>query len=127
VPSHQDDDETWGELTLRERLNVIVDKLAKLGLIAGIADDDYADCIYPYEQIRVTLKGDKVTGSLKKAFSYHWSHKEAKSLFHKKRIVSKYKFEMIYWDGVEAAGHSFPKKFRDFVTKQVSKFCGTNS
>jgi len=126
VPSHQDDNKEWGELTLRERMNVIVDKLAKLGLIADIADDEYADCIYPHEQIRVTLKGDKVTGSLKKAFSNHWSHEEAKSLFHKKRLVSKYEFELVYWDGVEAAGRSFPKKIRDFVTKQVSKFCGTN-
>ena len=38
-------------------MNVIVDKLAKLGLIAGIAEEDYADCVYPFEQIRVTLKG----------------------------------------------------------------------
>jgi hypothetical protein len=71
VPSHQDDDKTWGELTLQERLNVTIDKFAKLGFIAAIANDDYSDCICPHEQIRVTLKGEKVMGSLKKAFSDH--------------------------------------------------------
>ena len=73
-------------------MNVKLDKLAKLGLIADIAEEDYADCVYPFEQIRVTLKGDKFAGLLKKAFSDHWSHEEAKSFFNKKKIVSKYEF-----------------------------------
>jgi hypothetical protein len=40
--------------------------------------------------------------------------------------VTKYDFELVYWDGVEAAARTFPKKFQDFVTKQVSKIGGTN-
>ena len=31
-----------------------------------------------------------------------------------------------YPDGVDAALAAFPQWFQDFVTKQVSKFCGTN-
>ena len=71
VPSYQDDNKKWEQLALREKINVTVDKLVKMGLIADITDKDYADCVYPFEQVRVTLKRDKVTGLLKKVFSDH--------------------------------------------------------
>jgi len=126
VASHQDKHKTWDQLTLREQINVIVDRLAGLGLIAAIANDEYISSDFPFEQIRVTTDGKKVTGSLKKAFNRVWSYKTAKVFFHEKHIVNKYDFDLIWWDGVEAEMSAFPQLFRSFVTKQVSKFCGTN-
>jgi predicted RNA-binding Zn-ribbon protein involved in translation (DUF1610 family) len=126
VASHQDKHKTWDQLTLREQINVIVDRLAGLGLIAEIANDEYISSNFPFEQIRVTTDGKKVTGSLKKAFNRAWSYKTAKVFFHEKHIVNKYDFDLIWWEGVEAEMSAFPQLFRSFVTKQVSKFCGTN-
>jgi len=126
VASHQDKNKSWCQLTLREKINVIVDRLAGLGLIAGITDGEFISSEFPFEQIRVSTDGHKVTSSLKKALNTFWSYRTAREFFHAKKIVNKYEFHMIWWDGVETAMKSFPILFRNFVTKQTSKFCGTN-
>ncbi len=46
--------------------------------------------------------------------------------FIKKKIVNQYDLNLIWWYGVEWEMWAFPKLFCNFVTKQVSKFCGTN-
>ena len=71
VPAHQDDHRKWSELTLREKMNVIVDKLAKLAIIAGVVDQDFIDRDLPFKQVRVTLDGHKVAGPLRKAINRH--------------------------------------------------------
>ena len=102
------------------------DKLAKQSLVTSVAEGDYIDQELPFEQVRVSLGGRKVVGSLRKAISKHWSNRTAREFYHAKRIVSRYDFNIVYWEGMEAAMHDFPKMFRVFTTKQVSKFCGTN-
>ena len=61
-------------MTLCEKVNVIVDKLVGLGIIAGIAEDDVIKCIYPFEQILVSMEGGNVTGPLKSVFGNRWGH-----------------------------------------------------
>ena len=68
VPSHQDDEKSWNQCTLKEEINIKVDKLAKASLIADIAENEYVDSGFPREHITVSIDGCKVTGSLKKAF-----------------------------------------------------------
>ena len=65
VASHQDKNKSWGQITLREKINVIVDRLTGLGLIAGITDGEFISSEFPSEQIRVSTDGHKVTSSLK--------------------------------------------------------------
>ena len=126
VASHQDDERSWVDLSLKKRMNVLVDELAKLALGAGVVDGKYIDRDFPFEQVRISIKGKKVSGSLRKATNDHWSYITAKHFFHTRRIVNRHDFDIVYWDGVERAMHGFPKMFRAFVTKQVSRFCGTN-
>ena len=71
VASHQDDKKKWKDLTLRERMNVIVDKLAKLALITGIVDQEFINSDFPFEQLRLRVGGKKITGSIKTAVSNH--------------------------------------------------------
>ena len=50
-----------------------------------------------------------------------------KALFVRKRMGSKIsssQYDMIYWAGMEHAMKSFPRRFRNWVTKQVSGMCG---
>ena len=126
VPSHQDDHTKWAALTLRERLNIIVDELAKLALAAAIADGIFIDRELPFEQVRITIRGRKVAGSLRTAINKHWSATVAREFFHAKHIVNRYHFNIVYWDGIESAKMDFPKMFWVWMTKHVSKFCGTN-
>jgi hypothetical protein len=126
VASHQDDKKKWKDLTLRERMNVIVDKLAKLALITGIVDQEFINSDFPFEQLRLRVGGKKITGSIKTAVSNHWAYGVARKFYHSKKLVPARLFDLVYWDGVELAMAGFPKRFRSFVTKHVSKFCGTN-
>ena len=126
VPSHQDDVKQWSDLTLRERLNVIVDKLAKRVLLMCVGTQDFISSKFPFERLRITLHGAKVTGSPRPALERHWGTNVARDFYHSKHIINQYDFNLVYWDGVEGAMLEFPKMFRVFVTKQTSKFCGTN-
>ena len=126
VPSHQDDQKSWGSCTLKERMNIKVDRLAKLALISGVAEQRFIHSVFPDELIRVTTGGIKVTGSLKKSFERHWGYKEGQALFHHASIVNSADFHLIWWDGVERAMSAYPKRFRMWVTKQVSGCCGSN-
>ena len=58
------DIKTWDQLTLREKINAIVDRLAGIGMIAAIANNEYIISDFPFEQIHVTTNGKKATGSL---------------------------------------------------------------
>ena len=118
VSSHEDGNKSWDELSLREKMNVTVNKLAKLGIIAGAREGDLIDNTFPFERVRITIDGHKVGGDIKKAVNEHWSYRTAKALYHSKGIIDKRDFDFVYWDAVEAAGKSFPKRFRDFITKQ---------
>ena len=126
VPSHQDDKISWGQCTLKEKINIKVDKLAKAALIAAIAENEYVDSGFPGEHITISTDGRKVTGSLKKTFERYWGAKQAHVLYHEESILSGYDFNLIWWDGVGAVMHRYPKMFRNWVTKQVSGSGGTN-
>ena len=126
VASHQDDIKNWSSLSLPERLNVIVDKLAKKMLIFSVRCQEFISSHLPFERVRVILDGAKMTGSPKTALTRHWGTVAAREFFHDQHIINKYDFNLVYWDGVEAAMLGFPKMFRVYVTKQASKFCGTN-
>ena len=136
VPSHQDDHKEWEELTALERINVVVDKLAKKALLAAIQEEqEFISSAFPFEHLRVELGGEKVTSSPRNAFEKYWSHGVAQKLYHEKKIVSSAEFNLIWWDGAEKektcnqeagywwAGKSFYKAFED--EGQVMERVGT--
>ena len=49
VPSHQDDKKSWNQCTLKEKINIQVDKLAKASPIAVVAENIYVDSGFPGE------------------------------------------------------------------------------
>ena len=63
VVAHQDDIKKWKDLSLNERLNVIVDSLAKVALIAGVVEQEFISGKFPFNHLWVELDGMKVTGS----------------------------------------------------------------
>ena len=126
VPSHQDKHKQWDDCTLMEQINIMVDRLAKKALIAAFMSGNFIDSNFPFEQVRVIVGGHKLTGSPKKAFERHWSTQAAREFFHRKDIVSKEDFHLVWWDGLEKVNYSFPKMLRTWLTKQSADCCGTN-
>ena len=113
-------------MTLRELINVEVDTLTRLALATGVGDENSILNNFTFEQVRIKLEGVKVTGSPRYAIQMHQGEKVAREFLHSRHIVNRYEFNLIWWDGVEVEMKSFQKMFQNFVTKHVSKFCGTN-
>ncbi len=59
--------EMLGYCTLKERMNIKVDSLAKKALICAHATNDYFNCIFSEEDFCIFVKDTKVTGPIKSA------------------------------------------------------------
>ena len=126
VEGHAKEKKGWKNCTLKEKMNNVVDNLCKRALIAGYASNKYISSKFPFEQISIQLEKEKVTGSLCKAFERFWGAKEARQFFHDQHIVHKTSFNLVWWDGMSKVMMGFPKLYRNWITKHVSEFCGTN-
>ncbi len=69
----------------------------------------------------------KVTGPLCLELEEFWSHTTAKRFFNEKGIVLMAYFDTAWWTGYDRAISGYPKPFRTFITKQVSRWCACNS
>ena len=57
VPSHQDEKKPWAQCTLKERINVKVDRLCKAALIDGVSSGVYIESVFTFEQVRIHAGG----------------------------------------------------------------------
>ena len=126
IYGHLDEVLREDQMTIEEKTNCMADRLATEALVEGVASESYISDNFLFEDTCLYIKGRRVTGSPKKAINNFWSEKVAIKLFHERRIVSKYDFHLIYWDGMEPALRPFSEMFQVWVTKHVSHFCGTN-
>ena len=72
----------WVQLMLKERLNVIVDGMAKKVLIVAVVEQEFILSKFPFEKMKVETNGTKVTGSLREALEHHWGYASAKKFYH---------------------------------------------
>lgn len=126
VKGHQDDLLSWDELNLTERLNCLVDNIAKKSLISAVLNNEFIHNFFPFEQVRVVLGSKKLTSSPKRAFDKFWGYRTAKTLYAQRKIISRQDFHLVWWDGVERFNYKVPKMFSVWLTKQTSHFAGTN-
>ena len=108
IASHQDDEKEWSKLSLSERLNVVVDKLAKRALVDAIHHGDFISSAFPFKAICVEINHVKVTGSPRNSIAKHWGETTARQFYHNKHIINKYDFDLVWWDGSEKAMYDFP-------------------
>jgi hypothetical protein len=127
VASHSNDRKDWASCTIKERLNIKANHLAKQALLHAHSCNEYFDGCFPAEDFWVYTTGCKVTGLTKPSLEMHWGRSEAKRFLDFKHIVHTANFDTIWWHGMDLAMSNFPKMYRIFVSKQVSGWCGTNS
>jgi hypothetical protein len=61
VQSHTDDIKDWSECTIKERMNITVDDLAKRALIHAHATNEFFNGVYPLDDFVITMGGQKIT------------------------------------------------------------------
>ena len=118
------------KLTLRERLNVRCDALAKEALMEALYSGSFISSDFPFETLRVKLGPKKVTHSLRPSILHHSSRRIAKQVFgfgpRGSKILDEEKFELIFWDVLPRVLKKFPSSFRDWLSKTVTGCCGIN-
>jgi hypothetical protein len=127
VQSHADNSKKWQDCSLKERINIKVDALAKKSIKAAHSTGEFIESTFPNEEIWIEMGGRKITGSPRAELEEFWGRATAKKFFHEKKIVLAEHFDSVWWLGYEKAMAGYPKTFRTFVTKQVSGWCGCNS
>ena len=127
VQSHADDTKKWRDCSLKERINIKVDALAKKAFKAAHSTGEFIESTFPNEELWIEMGGRKITGSPRAELEEFWGRATAKKFFNEKKIVLVEYFDSIWWLGYEKAMAGYPKTFRTFVTKQVSGWCGCNS
>ncbi len=127
IASQANDTKPWHLCTLKERINIKVDHLAKKALICVHVTGQYFDGCFPMEDFQIFIGNVKVTGPVKPSLDDHWGKKTSKCFLDCKGIVLSSEFEAVWWSGIKKAMSSYPKMFCIFVSKQVSGWCGPNS
>jgi predicted RNA-binding Zn-ribbon protein involved in translation (DUF1610 family) len=127
VQSHADDSKKWRECSLKERINIKVDALAKKAFKAAHSTGEFIESTFTNEELWIEMGGRKITGSPRAELEEFWGQATAKKFFNEKKIVLAEHFDSVWWLGYEKAMAGYPKTFRTFVTKQVSGWCGCNS
>jgi len=126
VDSHVDDYLPAYLLSIQERWNIEMDRLAKAALIAANRTNTFIGAGFPFETFKAYTGHRQISGSPKAAI-YDWhGYKTAKQLFQVRDIVSADLFDTIYWEGMSKAIKKFPPTFLAWICKHVSHFCGTN-
>jgi hypothetical protein len=108
VQSHADKTKKWQNCTLREQINIKVDRLAKKALKVAHCTRQFIGGTFPYKQIWVTMGGKKVTGPLSLELEEFWGRSTARRLFNKKGIILSAHFDMIWWTGYDQAFLGYP-------------------
>ncbi len=82
--SHCDDTESWSDCTLKERMNIKVNSLAKLALMCAHGTNKYFDGIFPYKDFQILANNRKVMGPIIPAMEDHWGKEVARHFLDKK-------------------------------------------
>jgi hypothetical protein len=82
IQSHADDSKKWQGCTLKERINIKVDALAKKSLKADHSTDEFIESIFPNEEIWIEMGGKKITRSPRAELKEFWGQSTENKFFH---------------------------------------------
>ena len=127
VYGHQDDHTEFADLEEEAQMNTICDDYAKRHLDWIIDSGTAAEQYFPHELVVCSVDGSKCTGDVGPPIRNEFGRRQMRQhLLKRNDFASAAAFEGVDWTAVEAAMGRFPDLFAMWVTKHVSKFCGTN-
>jgi hypothetical protein len=127
VYGHQDDFCAFDDLALPAQVNTLCDSLAKDYLDFAIKAGRKSPIAFPHESAVVLVDDEKCTGDPGPPIRNAISHRAMRAtLVGRKDYVSYQSFDDTDWNALEGATASFPDLYAMWMTKQASRFCGTN-
>jgi hypothetical protein len=95
VQLHADETKKWHDCSLKECINIKVDGLAKKALKAAHCTGKFIEGTFLYEQIRITMGGEKATGPLQLELEEFWGCLTTKKFFNEKGIILSTRFDSV--------------------------------
>eukprot|EP00956_Cyclotella_meneghiniana_P029291 scaffold70426_cov59-Cyclotella_meneghiniana.AAC.2 len=119
VKAHQEDSEEWSKLERESQLNCGCDLAAKDQLLGIDLSDIPRQKQFPLEAAALFVGGHKVTTDSGPVIRYEAQMKEARAVFHERKVLMGEAFDEVAWKDVHRTLHSVPKMFQIFACKQV--------
>ena len=128
VTGHQDKTKNFGDLDRMSQLNVEVDNEAKRYLRHRIRHErcGFTQSSMEKEGWRCYVYGKKVTKNPTELLRRGYWGRSTLLYFDKHDSLDESAFDLVDWDSMYDAMHSFPDLYRMWVTKHVTGWCGTN-
>ncbi len=80
--------------------------------------------LFPLEPIGIFVGREKLSSETGPRLRFHAHRQLAKSLFHRKKILSSKEFKEVDWESVHRMLHSVPKLFQVWAAKHVLGMAG---
>eukprot|EP00956_Cyclotella_meneghiniana_P010714 scaffold14988_cov36-Cyclotella_meneghiniana.AAC.1 len=119
VKAHQEDNTSWENLAREAQLNCGCDQAAKDELKKVDLQDMPAQKQFPLEPLALFIDGHKITTESGPTIRYAAQLKEARSVFHERKVLLGDTFDEVAWKHVYRTLHKVPKMFQIFACKQV--------
>ena len=112
MKAHQDHTMPFKKLSRSSQLNCICDHLAKQRLSDGEAEPKGGSQLFLLEPISIFVEGEKLSSEARPLLQFHAHCQLARSLFHRKKILSRNEFEEVNWESVHRTLHLVPRLFQ---------------
>jgi hypothetical protein len=96
VRGHMDNLLHQDQLLVEQKVNYQADKQASEALVEGVASQRFISSNFPFENTRFLVEGVTVKGLPKNAITQSWGARVAQTLFHRRNIVWKVEFNLVY-------------------------------
>ena len=126
IYGHQDKWLPYSSLDRPSQLNVICDKLAKVGLQRDIQYNNPRHDLLPRESVAIFIDDIKVTGSVGGLLRNATSKQHLRAHLDQKGTIASTIFDSVDWKGIQFAMAHSSTRFKLWATKHVSGFSATN-
>jgi hypothetical protein len=126
VKAHQDDAKAWEEMERPAQLNCGCDHGAKDEIYSTIENGVGKQQELPLEPLVLFVGGEKVTTESSSLIRFEAHKKEARSIFHERKVLDPLAFDEVAWRHVHRTMHDLPRMFRIFACKQVFGISAVN-
>jgi hypothetical protein len=125
IKAHQDDQQSFQNLSRKAQLNCICDHAAKFRIAADGIKKPEQSRLFPLESVGVFVHGEKMTSDMGGSIRY-WAHYQlAREYYHKHNILSHEQFDVIDWKSIHSTLHDLPRLFQLWASKHVLNIAGT--
>jgi hypothetical protein len=139
VRAHQYRIKSWSQLSLKEQLNVICDKLANSAVARYLYKQtklSRPNQILPLESAAIVLDSVKLTTNVEAEVQFRLGKEEAAQFYTNRKVItngrntgglgwSNHRFNQVAWSTLDAVLWTKPDMFQERLSKQSIRICAT--